>query len=163
MSKATVSAVAEPEIEQAPEKKELYTNWDSFTKAKLGVSSVLCAIIPGHDTMEACKTKIIPTAANVVNHIQHGGGFEFTIFQADKPWPGWKELEKAGVELQSIIDLARGKHLDLSARALKATLVQTGILRSRNQYRNKLFLHLGFEAPITAGDDYTNDPEQSFQ
>lgn len=161
MSKATgATAVAEPEVEQ---KKELFTNWESFNKAKLGVSSVLCAIIPGHDSMEACKTKFIPTGANVVNHIAHGGGFEFVIFQSDKPWPGWKELEKAGVEIQAIIDLARGKHLDLSARALKAVMVPSGILRSRQSLKNKLFLHLGFEAPVSAGDDYTNDPEQSFQ
>ena len=161
MSKATgATAVAEPETEQ---KKELYTNWDAFNRAKLGVSSVLCAIIPGHDSMEACKTKIVPTGENVVKHIAHGGGFEFTVFQADKPWPGWKDLALAGVELQSIIDLARGKYLDLSARALKATLVQSGVLRSRQGLKNKLFLHLGFEAPVSAGDDYTNDEPQSFQ
>jgi hypothetical protein len=163
MSKATGAAVAEPEVEQVVPKKELYTNWDSFNKAKIGVSSILCSIIPGHDSMEACKTRIVPTAENVVKHIEHGGGFEFTINQSDKPWPGWKELAKAGVEIQSVIDLARGKYIDLSARALKATLVQSGILRSRQGLKSKLFLHLGFEAPAAAGDEYTNDEPQSFQ
>lgn len=161
MSKASGSVIAEPEPEI--EKKTVYTNWDSFVKAKLGVSSILCAIIPGHPSDEACKTRIIPTAANVINHLPHGGGFQFTVFQGDKPWAGWKELATAGIEIQSIIDMPRGKYIDLSARALKATLSHAGILRSRQGLKNQLFLHLGLEAPVSAGDDYTNDEPQSFQ
>src|SRR5579862_4997431 len=98
-SEATNIALAEPESKS---KTKTYTRWDTFDKAGYRVSRIVCECLPGHPADEACKTALIPTAANVINHIraEHGGGFMFTIKESKTPWAGWKALADAGVEVQ---------------------------------------------------------------
>lgn len=82
-----------------------YTKWGVFEKAKLTPVSVTCDVLPQHPADEACKTRMIPTAENMVDHINagHGGGFSIRVKQTDgKPWQGWEGLAQAGLELHGL-------------------------------------------------------------
>lgn len=166
MAKNTVSssaetAVAEPESKSKPRTKT-YTNWDIFDKANYGVSRIVCECLPGHPADEACKTALIPTASNVINHIkaEHGGGFMFTIREAKTPWKGWQELAAAGVEIQWIQDQVNDKSVDLSVRALRTVLKpHQGKFRGAWQaFNHTLKFNLAFHAPDSSGDEYFDEP-----
>ena len=52
-SAVTDVAVAEPE--NTPKTtRQLYTRWDTFGKAGLGVTRIICDCLPGHPADEAC-------------------------------------------------------------------------------------------------------------
>lgn len=165
---SAATAVAEPEsTSKTPGTKAIYTKWDTFDKAGLGVSSIKCEVIPGHSADEACKTKLIPTAQNVIDHINagHGGGFLFTVNNHGKLWPGWKQLAAAGVEIQFIRDEVNDHHIPLSVRSIKAAMLpHQGKFRGAWQsFKNQFLMNLAFNPPPAAGDDYTDDEPQSFE
>ncbi len=159
-SEATGVALAEPES-KSKTRPATYTRWDILDKAGYGVSRIVCDCLPAHPADEACKTAIIPTAANVIAHIQagHGGGFMFTIRESKTPWKGWAELAKAGVEIQWIQDQVNDHKMDLSVRALKGVLKpHQGKFRGAYQaFNHMLKFNLSFSAPDSSGDDYLDD------
>lgn len=157
---SAAEAVAEPESKQ----KTTYTNWDTFVKAGLAVKSIKCECLRGHPADEACKTFLIPTAQNVINHVNagHGGGFLFEVVEVSdggRAWPGWKEFAKAGLEIQTLIDEVTDHPINLSVRAIKTVLrPHQGKFRGAWQsFHNKLLFVLQFAPPPDAGDDVYDD------
>lgn len=169
MSKTTVSsaasAVAEPEISKAD--RSGYTNWDAFEKANVAVKSIMCSPLPGRPADEACKTKLIPSAKNVIAHVNagHGGGFVFTLAESRTPWPGWKEFKEAKLEIQSLRDEVNDHYIPLSIRGLRALFKpHQGKFRGAYQaFQNQILLNLAFTAPPASGDDYLDDEPQNFE
>lgn len=159
MSKSTVSSAAVAVAEPESPSKTTYTKWDTFDKAGLAVKSIKCECLPGHPADESCKTYIVPTAANVVSHIAHGGGFMFTLEATGRPWPGWKELAKAGVEIQFIRDHVTDRDINLSVRAIKQVLLpHQGKFRGAYQaFKNQFLINLQFTPPVGTSDDFDDN------
>lgn len=88
---------------QKPIEKKTLTNWQAFIDAGLVPTQIRCdGYFPVHPTNQGCHSSLIPTAANMIAHMnaEHGGGFFITLRRTDgtKPWPGWQELADAGIE-----------------------------------------------------------------
>ena len=152
-------AVAEPESTSKTSGmvKTTYTRWDTFDKAGLGVTRIVCDCLPGHPADEACKTALIPSAKNVIDHINagHGGGFRFYITETGRPWSGWAELAAAGVEVQGIRDEVNDHQVPVSVRALRAALrPHQGKFRGAYQaFNGQLLFSLAFTPPPASDDD----------
>src|ERR1700734_1567878 len=100
MSTKTASAVAE----ETP-KKKVYTNWDAFNKSNLIPSTIVCDVIHGHPADESCKTRLALKGVSFLQHYRmgHGGGFQVILRSIPgKKWPGWAELETAGMEATTL-------------------------------------------------------------
>lgn len=157
MTKKTESSGAAALAEPESKRKTKLTNWDTFVKAGLGVTRIVCSPLPGHPADEACKTNLIPTSAAVVNHItsQHGGGFIFTITDTGKIWPGWKELADAGVEIQWIRDEVTDHRAYVNGREIRNLLKpRQGKFRGAYQaFHGQFLFNLSFEPVRPEGDD----------
>ena len=81
--------------------KKCFTNWSAFTKALVAPSEITCQ---GYQPMQrvdmACHTRLRFNPQTLIDHVRadHGGGFRFKLKETQKPWPGWAEFEKLGVE-----------------------------------------------------------------
>ena len=159
MPKSTVSSGAVALAEPENTTKTTYTKWDTFVKAGLAVKEIRCACLPGHPADESCKTAFVPTGANVISHMAHGGGFMFTVDANGRPWPGWKELEKAGVEIQYLRDNVTDHDVNISVRAIKSVLApHQGKFRGAYQsFKNQLLFNLQFTPPVGTSDDFDNE------
>lgn len=175
MSKNTVSsaaevAVAEPESTQKTKtgKKDIEltgTPWDTFVKAGFGVKRLATEVLPGAPVEHSCKTTIIPSAANIVEHINagHMDGFKFTIRENVTPWKGWTELAKAGVEIRWIRDEVTDQSIPITVQSLQAAMrPHAGKHRGAYQaYHNQLTLSLYIprEQPNPVGENLDEDDD----
>ncbi len=90
-------------IESTIEKTTL-TNWKAFIDAGLIPTQIRCdGYFPVHGSNEGCHSLLVPTAANMIQHMNNGheGGFFITLRRTDstKAWAGWQELADAGIEI----------------------------------------------------------------
>lgn len=166
MSKTVSSSVAEATQAEPESKTKTYTKWDTFVKAGLYPTRMVCSVLRGHPDDEACKTALIPKAQNIINHIEngHGGGFMFTVRDdVGKKWDGWKELEKAGMELHGLMCEVCDKEFDLTVRNIKMHLrPHQGKFRGAWQaFNHQLKLWILPTPPLAAddSDDETSTTE----
>lgn len=138
--------------------KKTYTNWAVFDKAKLVPTQLVCDVIRLHPADEACKTRLVPAAKNIIDHINagHGGGFAVRVKQTDgKAWAGWKELADAGVELAGLqCEVCDGK-VQLSVRDINNHLKpHKGKFRGAYQnFNSTFFMTLQFGIPTNSDED----------
>ena len=146
--------------------KKTYTRWDAFEKAKVVPVTVICDVIKQHPADEACKTKLIPSAENMINHFKmgHGGGFQLRVKLSDgKPSPVWKALNDAGMEAVQLRCEVCDRQVEISTRDILNHLrPHQGKFRGAYQnFRDTLFLQIQ-DTPVNPPEDddesYYTDP-----
>lgn len=147
-----------PAVEETPKpQRKTYTPWSAFYKAKIVPTTLICDVIHMHPADEACKTRLPLTAEQVINHFNngHGGGFQLKVRVSDgKPWPGWKELEDAGMEIVSLRCEVCNGEVQVSARDILNHLrSHRGKFRGAYQnFRDTFFLQVQ-NTPVNPPED----------
>lgn len=82
------------------------TNWRAFEKAGLAPSQIVCqGYKPVHRVDSGCHSRVLLNAAALFAHAvtnDHGGGFQMLVRETSRPWPGWAELERLGLECSDL-------------------------------------------------------------
>ena len=156
----TASAVETPQSKLSPQ-------WQCFVGAKLVPETVICDVIHMHPADEACKTKLIPTAENMMKHYyaEHGGGFQVKFRQTTGPaWQGWSKLDEAKFAVVDLKCEACDKSLDLSSRDINNHLrPHQGKFRGAFQNnRNTFFLRIQ-DSKATRSEDDDESPSEDSQ
>src|SRR5665213_3076231 len=144
-----------PAPAEAP--KNSYTNWKAFENAKVVPVVMICDVIDRHPADESCKTRLVPTAENLMKHFsaEHGGGFQIKFKQTDgKPWPGWKQLDEAKFEVVDLRCEVCNRSVEISARdILNHIRPHQGKFRGAYQnFRDTFFLQIQ-NTPVNRPDD----------
>lgn len=80
------------------------TNWQAFADAGLVPTQIRCdGYFPAHPHNQGCHSLLQLTAEAMINHFKndHGGGYVIKFRRTDgrNPWPGWKQLADAKMEI----------------------------------------------------------------
>ena len=141
--------------------KSKFTNWEVFKTCKVAPISITCEGYFGfHAFDNSCHSKLVPTAQNILNHInqEHGGGFEFELRPSNKVSPLWDELAAAGLELLDFRCGVCGEILVLQPQTILKHLKTHRNGFRRNVPGGKFYLTLGFGTP-DGMEDPMFDPE----
>lgn len=133
------------------------TNWGAFERASLVPTEVLCqAYHPVHQVDMSCHTKIVPTAKNMIAHLDgdHGGAFRVVLKRVEnKTWEGWKDLKEAGIECFDLRCDVCDKNIPLHPQHLMQHMKAHQGKNRRIQNGGTIWLTIGRGSVAPQGDD----------